>query len=284
MIIKYNSSTYNLSNENGDLEIIQNNDTYLYKANHRNIYQMELKYENILIKIESKINDILIIFVILQYIFKVNTIKDLSKLKWNFSQWKITIKTTGKKTSDHAKILNYLLNNIENFNKPLKINDLEKNVTLNDKRGWVGERPREIYYKYGFPYFTPSTLKTLKNGERLFECPFPICNINPIRKAICINNNLLNKCFTCGIKEGEKNLFGKICKFEKGHLEPHILSKNNLARKQCKWCNTFYKDKIIWDIKTYKPKFNIYAILRDTSKNILIKELKKLGFSPEDLK
>ena len=84
-------------------------------------------------------------------------------------------------------------------------------------------------------------------------------------------------------KEGEKNYFGNICNFEKAHLEPHILNGDNTCGYQCKWCNTFYKDKIIWNKENQKPKFNIYAILRDGPKSQIIKHLKSLGFTSKDL-
>ena len=91
------------------------------------------------------------------------------------------------------------------------------------------------------------------------------------------------KCFTCGLKEGEQNIFGNISNFEKGHFDPHINGGNVLSGNQCKWCNSFYKDKITWNAKTGKPIFNSYAILRDTSKNKIIQNLKKLGFTQKDL-
>ena len=155
--------------------------------------------------------------------------------------------------------------------------------TLNDKRGWGGERPREVYYKYGFPLYTSKTKKSLKNGERLFECPFPICRINPKRKAVISDKSKEKKCFTCGIKDGEKNRFGNICRFEKGHFDPHINGGAETAGNQCKWCNSFYKDKVSWSTITGKPYFNSYAILRDAPKNEIIKNLKRLGFTQADL-
>ena len=154
---------------------------------------------------------------------------------------------------------------------------------LNQGRGWSGERPREVYYKMGFPLYTSKTKKTLKNGQRLFECPFPICNINPKRKADIQETSTEKKCFTCGCKEGEKNIFGNICNFEKGHFEPHILGGDSTAGYQCKWCNSFYKDKITWNSNTGKPTFNLYAILRDARKKELIQDLKTLGFTSKDL-
>ena len=187
-----------------------------------------------------------------------------------------------KKLPDWANILNCLLNLGTKFNKPIDIETLEE-VKLNDKRGWGGERPREVYYKLGFPLYTPRTKKSLINGKRLFECPFPICRINPERKAIVSGTSTEKKCFTCGCKEGDTNIFGNPCKFEKGHFDPHINGGNETAGNQCKQCNSFYKDKVSWDYKTGKPTFNSYAILRDAPKKEIIKHLIRLGFKPEDL-
>ena len=131
--------------------------------------------------------------------------------------------------------------------------------------------------------YTSSTNKGLKNGQRLFICPFPICNINPERKAIVLDSSTEKKCFTCGCREGEKDYFGNICNFEKGHFEPHINGGPDNAAYQCKWCNSFYKDKINWNPYTGKPTFNPYAILRDAPKNEIIATLKSLGFTSKDL-
>jgi hypothetical protein len=276
--IEYNSETYNLENSNDTKLVV--------KKTHR-YYQTEplsekkpiinFTYNNISIKS----NNIHHIYVILQYIYNKKTLIELSKLEWDYSKWKIQI-TSDKKLPDWANILNCLLN-LKEFNKAFEIKKLEENVKLNDKRGWGGERPREVYYKLGFPLYTPKTKKSLKNSERLFECPFPICKINPKRKAIVSVSSTEKKCFTCGCKEGEKNYFGNICNFEKGHFEPHILGGFDTATHQCKWCNSFYKDKITWNSETGKPTFNSYAILRDAPKNQIIQNLKLLGFTPKDL-
>ena len=279
LVIEYNSNTYNLENPNLT--------TLIVKKNGLNHYQIEplsnkkpiikLTYDNIYI--ES--NNVLHVYIILQYIYQKSTLIQLSQYEWDYSKWNVQI-TSDKNLPDWANILNCLLNLGQNFNKPLRIENLDKIIKLNDKRGWGGERPREIYYKYGFPFYTSKTKKSLKNSERLFECPFPICNINPHRKAI-VSSSMEKKCFTCGCKEGEQNYFGNICVFEKGHFDPHILGGSNNAGYQCKWCNSFYKDKITWNSHTGKPTFNSYAILRDESKSKTIQNLKLLGFKPGDL-
>lgn len=277
--IKYNSETYNLENSNNTLSVIKNKNLNEYRTNKLTEKRpiTKLTYNNIFIK-SNKIQDI---YVILQHIYNKKTLIELSRCEWDYSKWKVEI-TSDKKLPDWANILNCLLN-LKEFNRAFEIKNLEKNVKLNDKRGWGGERPREVYYKFGFPLYTPKTKKSLKNGERLFECPFPICPINPKRKAIVQDINTEKKCFTCGCKEGEKNHFGNICNFEKGHFEPHILGGANTAGNQCKWCNSFYKDKITWNPETGKPTFNSYAILRDAPKNKIIQNLKVLGFTPKDL-
>jgi len=177
------------------------------------------------------------------------------------------------------------LNLKDRYNTPIEISELENDYKLKikDKRGLGGERPRELNYKFGFPYYTSSTKKSLNNSQRLFICPFPIEMINPQRKAIINITSSEIKCFTCGTKDGEQNIFGKLCKFEKGHLIP-IKSKNTTnSFWQCKWCNTFYKDKIIWNEITHKPSFNYYAIIRDMKKKELINILKQLEIQPNDL-
>jgi len=277
LIIKYNLETYNLNNPNNDLNIIINNNTYEIQNTIKTKPIINISYK----KYNIIGNNILECYVILQYIFDVSSLNELANLNWDYKYWKVNI-TSIKKLPDWANILNCLLNLIDNFNIPIDIQQLEKIVTLNDKRGWGGERPREIYYKFGFPLYTHSTKKSISNSQRLFECPFPICKINPYRKAIIINNNNEKKCFTCGTKEGELNYFGNICNFEKGHFDPHINGCSNLSGFQCKWCNSFYKDKISWNIHTGKPSFNIYAILRDAPKLVLIKQLKQLGFTSTD--
>ena len=275
--IDYNSTTYNLNQPNSKLEVENKNLIYKIKPLSDKKPIIKCIYDNI--NISS--NNILHTYIILQHIMKKSTLVELSKCNWDYSKWNIEI-TSNKKLPDWANILNCLLNLREKFNKPLQIKTLDETIKLNDKRGWGGERPREVYYKFGFPLYTPATKKTLKNSERLFECPFPICKINPERKAT-ISLSTEVKCFTCGCKEGELNIFGNICNFEKGHFDPHICGGAETAGHQCKWCNSFYKDKITWNNKTGKPTFNIYAILRDAPKKEIIQNLKNLGFTSKDL-
>lgn len=278
--IEYNSNTYNLENSSDTKLTVKKTDLNKYRTEPLLEKKpiVKLTYDNI--SIES--NNIHHIYVILQYIYDKKTLIELSKHEWDYSKWNVLI-TSNNNLPDWANILNCLLNLDKNFNKPFDIKKLEENVKLNDKRGWGGERPREVYYKLGFPLYTPKTKKSLKNSERLFECPFPICKINPERKAIVSDSSTEKKCFTCGCKEGEKNYFGNICNFEKGHFDPHILGGADTAAHQCKWCNSFYKDKINWNPNTGKPIFNSYAILRDESKSKIIQNLKLLGFTPKDL-
>lgn len=281
LAIQYNSETYNLKNPNDSKLVVKISDSNKYHTESFSEKKVivKLTYKNICIKT----NNIHELYIILQFIFEKKTIAELSKYEWDYEEWNIEI-TSIKKLPDWANILNYLLNLGNNFNKPLEIEKFEEIVKLNDKRGWGGERPREVYYKLGFPLYTPKTKKNLKNSQRLFECPFPICSINPKRKAIVSDiSSTEKKCFTCGCKEREKNIFGNICNFEKGHFEPYIIGGSNSAGHQCKWCNSFYKDKITWNQETGKPTFNSYAILRDAPKNEIIHNLKLLGFTPKDL-
>lgn len=277
--IAYNKITFNLHNPDENLKVNCDDSVYITSKFSSSKIMIHLKYDNISIRT----NHIHQVYVILQHLFKVDTIEKLASLSWDYTKWNFNI-TYVKLLPDWAKILNCLLNDTANFNKPIKISVLEDTVKLNDKRGWGGERPREVYYKLGFPLFTPKTNKTLKNSERLFVCPFPICRINPRRKAIIVDTTQNEKrCFTCGKKEGEMNILGESCYFEKGHLVPHMNNGTEKCSFQCKWCNTFYKDKLSWNKETGKPTFNIYAILRDSPKHIIIENLKKLGFTSSDL-
>lgn len=277
--IEYNSETYNLENSNNNKLVVKKKGLKHYQTEQLSTKKPIIRFTYNDICIES--NNIHCIYVILQYIFGKRTLNELSKHDWDYTKWKVQI-TSNKKLPDWANILNCLLN-LGEFNKPFDINKISENVKLNDSRGWGGERPREVYYKLGFPLYTSKTKKSLKNTERLFECPFPICKINPERKAILSDLPTEKKCFTCGCKEGEKDYFGNICNFEKGHFDPHIHGGADTAGHQCKWCNSFYKDKITWDSHTGKPKFNSYAILRDEAKSKIIQDLKHLGFTPKDL-
>jgi len=276
--LDYNSDTYNLENPNNKLLVKINGLIYQTDSLSEKKPIIKLTYDNQCILS----NNIHHIYVVLQYIKGITTLVNLSKYEWDYSKWNVCI-TSNNKLPDWANILNCLLNLGEKFNKPLDIKMLHEMITLNDKRGWGGERPREVYYKMGFPLFTPKTKKTLKNSARLFECPFPICRINPQRKALISDISTEKKCFTCGCKEGEKNIFGNICNFEKGHFDPHILGGDDTAGYQCKWCNSFYKDKITWNSDTGKPIFNSYAILRDAPRIEIIQNLKTLGFTSKDL-
>jgi hypothetical protein len=159
----------------------------------------------------------------------------------------------------------------------MKVADLDNECPLNG-RGWGGERSREVNYKFGFPLMTSKLLPgRVKEGERVILCPFPTERINPTRKAITRQGDEL-KCYTCGDKEGQIDRFGNTVKFERGHLEPHILGGSNLSRPQCKWCNTFYKDKIAWDVETHKPRFNVRAVMRDAPRRDVEKAIEELGY------
>lgn len=275
--IEYNSETYNLENSNTKLIVKKQDSDYQTVPLLEKKPIINFTYDNISIKS----NNIHLVYVILQYICNKKTLIELSKHEWDYSKWNVKI-TSNKKLPDWANILNCLLN-LGEFNKSFDIEKLEETVKLNDKRGWGGERPREVYYKFGFPLYTPKTKKSLKNTERLFECPFPICNINPERKATVSDSSTEKKCFTCGVKQGEADKFGNICNFEKGHFDPHILGGADTAGHQCKWCNSFYKDKITWIPDTGKPQFHTYAVMRDAPKDEVLQILVNLAFPIKDL-
>lgn len=206
-IILYNGSTYNLVDPDTELTVILNDKQYIIdtsKVKKSNMYYMTCIYDDVIILLNDSMKNIIYIYVVLQHIYKVDTILKLSKLEWDYSKWSFEIKHV--KMSSHAILLNYFLNLGNNFNKVLLIEDLDKAVKIPDKRGMGGERPRELTSQYGFPFYTPSTKKTLKKSERVFECPFPILPINFTRKAI-VDDTESKKCFTCNRKEGEKDIF-----------------------------------------------------------------------------
>lgn len=281
--INYNKESFNLDKPTDTLDILltskDNKKDYQIK-NKKHKFILNFTYENISITIEMlNTSDVLKLYVILQYHFKNLTIKDLyEKNKWNYDNWKVNIMP--KKDiilNDHLKLLNFYLNLKDKFNKNLELKYFEENVKLKDKRGHGGERPREINYQLGFPLQTHSTNKQIPNGYRLFVCPFPIDNINPLRKAIN-SSNCENKCFTCNRTENDLDIFGKKIIFEKGHLVPIKKENTTKSLPQCKWCNTFFKDKLSFNFESEKVEFNLYAILRDSSEKDIKDVLNKLGY------
>ena len=294
VLLKYNNNTYCIDDSNKEIIITKkcndNNIKYRCNSSNKDKYCVLFSYKNIEIKLNIKSSiEILLLYVILQFHYSVINIQELVSIdNWDYNLWKVNISSLNEEDElpDHLILLNCFLNLNNKYNKPMEISELETLIKIKDKRGIGGERPRELNYKYGFPYFTSSTKKYLNNSQRIFICPFPIENINPQRKAIINknNNNTLEiKCFTCGTKEGETNIFGQTCKFEKGHLTPIKCENTTNSYWQCKWCNTFYKDKIIWNDITNKPEFNYYAIIRDMKKTEIIKILKQLGIESSDL-
>jgi len=290
IIINYNCNTYCIDKSNTNLIVkktVNNNIKYLFGECKKNKYCVLFSYNNIEIILNIKKScEILLLYVILQHHYSVSNIQELVNIQfWDYSLWNLKITSMiDQEMPDHLILLNCFLNLKNKYNTPIEIFELENDYKLKikDKRGLGGERPRELNYKYGFPYFTSNTKKYLNNSQRIFICPFPIEKINPRRKSI-INKTIEIKCFTCGTKENEINIFGQICNFEKGHLKPINCENDRETHWQCKWCNTFYKDKLIWNIDTNKPEFNYYAIIRDMKKREIIDIIKKLGIKPNDL-
>ena len=271
--IEYNSKTFNLKDPDECITVKRCNNAYTLTS-QKSKYVVDFRYKDL----QIKTCNIHILYVILQHVYDVTTIKELSELSWDYSQWSVKI-TASKSTtplSNCMKILEYILNR-PSYGVPMKVSDLENECPLNG-RGWGGERSREVYYKFGFPLMTSSLRpKQVKPGERVILCPFPTERINPTRKAITRPGDDL-KCYTCGDKEGQIDRFGNPVKFERGHLEPHILGGSNLSRPQYKWCNTFYKDKISWNIDTHKPQFNVKAVMRDAPRQDVMKAIEELGY------
>jgi hypothetical protein len=271
--IEYNSKTFNLKDPDECIPVKRCSNTYT-SSFQKSKYIIYFTYKNLQIKTYN----VHILYVILQHIYGVSTIIELSELSWDYSQWSVKI-TASKSTtplSNHMKILQYILNR-PSYGVPMKVPDLDNEYPLSG-RGWGGERPREVNYKLGFPLMTYKRLpERVKPGELVILCPFPTESINPKRIAI-ITPGDEHKCFTCGVQEGDLDKFGNPVKFERGHLEPHILGGSNLSRPQCKWCNTFYKDKITWNSETNKPQFNVKAVIRDAQRPVVIKAIEELGY------
>ena len=293
MVIKYNDNNYCIDNPTKEILIIKkyigSNVRYLCNSSTTNKYCITFNYMNVEITLNIKSSgELLLLYVILQYHYSVINIQELLNIQnWDYNLWYLNISSLidKKELPDHLILLSCFLNLKDKYNTPIEISELENDYKLKikDKRGLGGERPRELNYKYGFPYFTSSTKKYLNNSQRIFICPFPIENINPQRIAILNNKSIETKCFTCGTKEGEINIFGQICNFEKGHLTPIKCENTTNSHWQCKWCNTFYKDKITWNDITNKPEFNCYAIMRDMKKTEIISAMKQLGIQAGDL-
>ena len=65
---------------------------------------------------------------------------------------------------------------------------------------------------------------------------------------------------------------------------PIKIENTTKSLPQCKWCNTFYKDKITFDIEKQKVEFNLYAILRDSSEKDIKDVLNKLNYNIQIVK
>lgn len=107
--------------------------------------------------------------------------------------------------------------------------------------------------------------------------PIPYLHKNPKRKGnMMVKSEEKNRCFSCGKYENEKDILGHEIRFEKGHIVPlnYHHKDSDVMRTQCKWCNTYYKDYISWEDK---PRFNLYAILRDSSRSELEDAFKRLN-------
>jgi hypothetical protein len=189
IIIKYNNISYCIDNPNKDIvikkETKNNNIKYLYYSSNKDKYCVIFTYKNIEIKLNIKSSiEILLLYIVLQYHYSVINIQELINIQvWDYHLWNVNISPlNNEELSDHLILLNCFLNLKDKYNTRIEITELENNYKLKikDKRGLGGERPRELNYKYGFPYFTSSTKKYLKNSQRLFICPFPIENIKYI--------------------------------------------------------------------------------------------------------
>jgi len=173
IIIKYNNITYCIDNPNKDIvikkETKNNNIKYLYYSSNKDKYCVIFTYKNIEIKLNIKSSiEILLLYIVLQYHYSVINIQELINIQvWDYHLWNVNISPlNNEELSDHLILLNCFLNLKDKYNTPIEIVELENNYKLKikDKRGLGGERPRELNYKYGFPYFTSSTKKYLNNS------------------------------------------------------------------------------------------------------------------------
>lgn len=276
----YDAKKFNIScsdNERETISIKKCGNFYTTEPPKGSTYVIDFTYKDK----EIKTYNIHVLYVIMQYIYDVDTIIELSKLDWDWNQWNVKISpyNKSKKLSANMRAIQHILN-LGDFGKMWKVETLNKECPL-DQRGWGGERCREVYSGLGFPIFTSATCKQVKNTFRLVKSPFPTERINPKRIAI-VKPGDDRLCFTCGVKEGESDRFGKPARFERGHFEPHVLGGSDLSRPQCKWCNTFYKDKITWNPETHKPQFNVKAVMRDAKHSVVREVNEELGFYTRD--
>lgn len=153
---------------------------------------------------------------------------------WDILKWSVGISSIrpDDRLPHHLILLRCFLNLRDRYNTILTLDSLEKDyqVRLSDRRGLGGERPREIYYKFGFPYFTPATRKSLRNGHRLLIHPFPTERINPHRRAqISLGETDKKQCFLCRCQEGDDSPLGTPVSLEKGHLMPIMIDRDQVV-------------------------------------------------------
>lgn len=199
-----------------------------------------------------------------------------------YLQGKLNVEFDTTCKSDQAIIMTMIMGlPREVFGKPVDVAYLKERLGRTLKgRGLAGERLRELMYMYGFDIYTRSMDRQLKNMQMRITGPFPVNPPNPRRTVV----NLLTgngpgpcRCFTCGRYENEADAMGQPIRFEKGHLDPHNHNTNaseSSCMMQCLHCNKAYKDYVAFD--SGKPSFNLYAIMRDSSRSELMTAMKRL--------
>ena len=263
---------------------------FTYKVNYDVITTYEFseknpKYKMILTHslkryiVHTKSSSPLYLFTLMLINYNVKTFEELKPFFDNKISFSVEFLNDKAKYTEHLKLLVLFLNmDCGTYDGSFLEAELKNKYNLElSGRGIQGERPRELKYKFGFPIYSHYTDKSLKMNEYKVVSKLPYLPKNTSRKAINIIDN--KKCFTCNRQEGDKNIWGEVCRFEKGHLNPVNVDNNSVkSYNQCKWCNTFYKDYINFDMEKQKIKINEYAIIRDMPKKKLKKILKELNY------
>ena len=156
-IIKYNKKTYNIDKGDNEIKvkIITLKKTEYEYSSKNSKYKIHFSYGTLIITMKiQKTEEVLLLYIILQYHFNIDTIKDLRNKengkKWDYNLWEISITSLNdKKLPDHLILLNYFLNLKDKFNTIIPMETLKKEELKLQGRGLWGERARELYSKFG---------------------------------------------------------------------------------------------------------------------------------------
>lgn len=189
---------------------------------------------------------------------------------WNKYLKKYEVKMPKYKTAfDYA--LRYLY---KYRNNEIYINDIKNYVTKNGIKltGSDSLQIRHLALQYGFNILKGNEINPI-NGIKLKKSHFMLINLfvpHPsyinIKKYKNLDKNIWNKilityeykCACCGNEEGKPMRFNKykICKLQKGHMNPtKKLDIYNII-PQCENCNQQYKNKAIFNKRGYVIDYN----------------------------